>query len=365
MQEEIGSRESSRRRFLQDAAAAGERRSRSAGLPATASAARRRKGRRLDVAVLGGGMAGLAAAHELAERGFRVHVYERNALGGKARSLGVPRTAGPGRRPLPGEHGFRFFPGFYHHVPDSMRRIPVRGNKNGVWDNFRDATETKSPRTRRAGGRHPVRGGARPRGGGLAGGAPEHPGRGAGQAAGRAPRRGRVLRQPPARVPHQQRPAPLRPVGAHHLVGLRARRGQVRRVQEGDRPRAHPQPGGGQGDGGQHAHHRQHGRGVRHELPEPRQRRLARPRAQRPHQRGVDQAVGAPPAPDGRALPRGPGGGGARAAQGQDRLRARPRPPRPQAQDRRRLVRVRDAGRARPQAVDAAHPAARPQPARR
>jgi len=142
----IGSRESSRRRFLQEAALAGAAVSLT-GLPGAAFAARRRNGRRLDVAVLGGGMAGLAAAHELAERGFRVHVYERNALGGKARSIGVPRTAGNGRKPLPGEHGFRFFPGFYHHVPDSMRKIPVRGNRNGVWDNFRDATETKSPRT--------------------------------------------------------------------------------------------------------------------------------------------------------------------------------------------------------------------------
>ena len=146
MDDTLETRTSSRRRFLQEAALAGTAVT-LAGMPGTASAARRRKGRRLDVAVLGGGMAGLAAAHELAERGFRVHVYERNALGGKARSIGVPRSAGPGRRPLPGEHGFRFFPGFYHHVPDSMRRIPVRGNKNGVWDNFRDATETKSPRT--------------------------------------------------------------------------------------------------------------------------------------------------------------------------------------------------------------------------
>ena len=34
----------------------------------------------------------------------------------------APRRGG--RRALPGEHGFRFFPGFYHHVPDTMRRIP-------------------------------------------------------------------------------------------------------------------------------------------------------------------------------------------------------------------------------------------------
>ncbi len=99
------------------------------------------------VAVLGGGMAGLAAAHELVERGFRVDVYERKALGGKARSIPVAGTAAGGRRPLPGEHGFRFFPGFYHHVPDSMRRIPFAGNPNGVWDNLVDANETKSPRT--------------------------------------------------------------------------------------------------------------------------------------------------------------------------------------------------------------------------
>jgi uncharacterized protein with NAD-binding domain and iron-sulfur cluster len=95
------------------------------------------------VAVLGGGMAGLAAAHELVERGFKVDVYERKALGGKARSI---KVRGHGK-PLPGEHGFRFFPGFYHHVPDTMRRIPYKQNKNGVHDNLTDATETKSPRT--------------------------------------------------------------------------------------------------------------------------------------------------------------------------------------------------------------------------
>src|SRR6476660_5795728 len=99
------------------------------------------------VAVLGGGMAGLAAAHELIERGFKVDVYERKALGGKARSIPVKGTAAGGRKPLPGEHGFRFFPGFYHHVPDTMRRIPFPGNKNGVWDNLVTAPDTKSPRT--------------------------------------------------------------------------------------------------------------------------------------------------------------------------------------------------------------------------
>lgn len=77
------------------------------------------------VAIYGGGVGGLSAAHELAERGFAVTVYERNAaFGGKARSLSIAGSGIGGRRDLPGEHGFRFFPGFYKHVTDTMQRIP-------------------------------------------------------------------------------------------------------------------------------------------------------------------------------------------------------------------------------------------------
>jgi geranylgeranyl pyrophosphate synthase/uncharacterized protein with NAD-binding domain and iron-sulfur cluster len=90
------------------------------------------------VIILGGGVAGMSAAHELIERGFDVLVFERRDIaGGKARSVPVSdlgeRTSGHqlaasdanlvGHR-LPGEHGFRFFPGFYKHVIDTMRRIP-------------------------------------------------------------------------------------------------------------------------------------------------------------------------------------------------------------------------------------------------
>jgi uncharacterized protein with NAD-binding domain and iron-sulfur cluster len=81
------------------------------------------------VAIIGGGVAGLTAAHELAERGFSVDVYERRAyFGGKAASVTIgkenPYTSGP--RGLPGEHGFRFFPGWYRHLPHTMGRIPYK-----------------------------------------------------------------------------------------------------------------------------------------------------------------------------------------------------------------------------------------------
>jgi len=93
------------------------------------------------VVVLGGGVGGMSTAQELAERGFRVTVYERRSLaGGKARSIPVAPNpdggefveaihahhAGHGHVPwVPGEHGFRFFPGFYKHVIDSMGKIPT------------------------------------------------------------------------------------------------------------------------------------------------------------------------------------------------------------------------------------------------
>src|SRR3954465_4164438 len=107
------------------------------------------------VAVLGGGVGGLSAAQELAERGVAVTVYERRAAaGGKARSVLAPGSG------FPGEHGFRFFPGFYRHLPDTMARIPSGGGARlgrpagGRRDRFRP------PRRRRA---DPVRAGRRPR----------------------------------------------------------------------------------------------------------------------------------------------------------------------------------------------------------
>jgi uncharacterized protein with NAD-binding domain and iron-sulfur cluster len=113
-------------------------------------------GGRKKVVILGGGVAGMSAAHELVERGFEVAVYERKKIpGGKARSMPAEgassgwspfgsRARSPratARPALPGEHGFRFFPGFYRHVVDTMGRIPYNGGS--VAQNLVDTTELK------------------------------------------------------------------------------------------------------------------------------------------------------------------------------------------------------------------------------
>jgi uncharacterized protein with NAD-binding domain and iron-sulfur cluster len=109
------------------------------------------------VIILGGGVAGMSAAQELAERGFQVEVFERRDVpGGKARSIPAVESPehhwteamGRGRKPwLPGEHGFRFFPGFYTHVVDTMKRIPFRGRT--VADNLVDTTQIQIARNDR------------------------------------------------------------------------------------------------------------------------------------------------------------------------------------------------------------------------
>lgn len=94
------------------------------------------------VIVIGGGVAGMSTAHELIERGFAVSVFERRPLpGGKARSVSVPDSGTGGRKDLPGEHGFRFFPGFYWHLPDTMKRIPLADQRHSAFDNLVEGSQ--------------------------------------------------------------------------------------------------------------------------------------------------------------------------------------------------------------------------------
>lgn len=90
--------------------------------------------KRQKVIIIGGGVAGLTAAHELIERDFDVEVYERRMqFGGKAASQRVQLTPS-GPSDYPGEHGFRFFPAWYRHLPDTLGRIPRRGQRKRVRD---------------------------------------------------------------------------------------------------------------------------------------------------------------------------------------------------------------------------------------
>ncbi len=106
------------------------------------------------VIILGGGIAGMSAAHELTERGFEVEIYDRHPeyVGGKARSVNVPGTNTHGDNFLPGEHGFRFFPGFYKHITDTMSRIPYVPTGKTCFDNLVSTHDVQITQT----GRPPV-----------------------------------------------------------------------------------------------------------------------------------------------------------------------------------------------------------------
>lgn len=228
------------------------------------------------VAVLGGGVAGLTAAHELAERGYRVTVYERNdAPGGKARSMDVPGTGTGGRLPLPGEHGFRFFPGFYRNLPDTLRRIPYPNNSGSVHGNLTNATECLVARyDGRPNLRFPVRKllSLPARESLLPGALVESLTGLLDTALNPATVRSRPLPRPSARPHHQLRAPADRAVGEGAVVGIHPRRRHVTGVSAAARRRDHSGPCRRSGRGGEHAHRRPSHPGVHLQPARPRQR---------------------------------------------------------------------------------------------
>ncbi len=81
------------------------------------------------VIIFGGGISGLTVAHELAERGFGVKLFEKDPiLGGMARS----RTESS---QIPSEHSWRGYAPFYLNFFDIAKRIPIGHNKT-VYDNL-------------------------------------------------------------------------------------------------------------------------------------------------------------------------------------------------------------------------------------
>jgi hypothetical protein len=83
------------------------------------------------VAILGGGIAGLTAAHELINRGFSVDVYERNPIAG-----GMARTKNAGSLSMPVEMGWRGYGAAYTNLFEIMQQIPA-GDGRTVRDNLR------------------------------------------------------------------------------------------------------------------------------------------------------------------------------------------------------------------------------------
>ncbi|MEJ2384652.1 MAG: NAD(P)-binding protein [Xanthomonadales bacterium] len=95
------------------------------------------------VIIMGGGVGGMTAAHELITRGYEVEVYDLGDLpGGKAKSMYHGSAVGPNGR-LPAEHGFRFFPGWYKHIDDTMKRTPYAFDEavDNVFDNLTEVDE--------------------------------------------------------------------------------------------------------------------------------------------------------------------------------------------------------------------------------
>ena len=86
--------------------------------------------------ILGGGVAGLSAAHELMERGFKVAVYEKRQFPAAKRKLSGSRQRYRRTHGLAGRARLPLFPRYYRNLPDTMKRIPLRQKSAGVYDNL-------------------------------------------------------------------------------------------------------------------------------------------------------------------------------------------------------------------------------------
>ena len=241
----------------------------------------------------GGGMAGLAAAHELIERGFEVDVYERKALGGKARSIPV---AGTGRgRPQAAARRAR--------LPLLPRLLPPRARHDAAHPVRRQRERRVGQPRRRHGDqvaahrgprrRHRLRPRARPQRGAHARGHAARPHSTALSGHGVPPHELAYFAERADGLPHQLRRAPLRPVGARRAGGTSSRprasprstrrslaRGLTRAVVAAKERKASTRTIGNMAEA------------FVYNIAGPRQRRRARPRAQRADQRGLDRPVG-------------------------------------------------------------------------
>ena len=81
------------------------------------------------IIIIGGGIAGLTAAHELVEQNYKVTVIERNnQVGGLARTY-----QNENNKICPYEYSWRAYGKWYQNVYDIMKRIPFN-NEKSVFD---------------------------------------------------------------------------------------------------------------------------------------------------------------------------------------------------------------------------------------
>lgn len=93
------------------------------------------------VAIFGGGISGLTVAHECAEAGLAVTVYEKaERFGGKA--IGYHLPEGHAFAGVPVEHAIRTYQSTYFSLYETMKRVPftdARGAQRTVFDNVKPA----------------------------------------------------------------------------------------------------------------------------------------------------------------------------------------------------------------------------------